>query len=46
MIFINSHGGEQKGNTHEISAARSAMTNFNTGSKGGMVSLDGLAKLA
>lgn len=45
LIFINSHGGETKGLTHEVSASSAAMTNMNTGSKDGMISLDALAKL-
>ncbi len=45
LLFINSHGGETAGATHNISAANSAMTNYNTGSKDGMISLDSLAKL-
>ena len=46
LIFINSHGAEASGNTHEISLARSAITNLNTGSKKGLVSLDALAKIS
>ncbi|MBC7427369.1 MAG: hypothetical protein H7336_02075 [Bacteriovorax sp.] len=46
MLFISDHGGESAGNTHKISSSSSAMTNINSGSSDGMISLDNLATLS
>lgn len=45
LLFIDSHGGEKKGQTHSISTSNSAMTNMNSGGES-MVSLDKLKALA
>ena len=46
VLFINSHGGENRGEkTHSISTANSAMTNMNAGGAS-MVSLDKLKALS
>ncbi len=45
LLFIDSHGGEKRGQTHSISTSNSAMTNMNSGGEG-MVSLDKLKALA
>lgn len=45
LLFIDSHGGEKKGQTHSISTSNSAMTNMNKGGTS-MVSLDKLKVLS
>ena len=44
-MFINSHGGESSGKTHNISTAGSAMTNMNSLNDTSSVSLDALEAL-
>lgn len=46
ILFINSHGGEKKGNTHEISTVGSGITNMNSINSSSAVSLDKLAAIA
>nr|BDT28981.1 hypothetical protein BHI3_24470 [Bacteriovorax sp. HI3] len=45
LVFINSHGGESSGKTHNISTAGSAMTNMNSLNDTSSVSLDTLEAL-
>lgn len=46
LVFINSHGGEKAGKTHNISTSGAAMTNMNSVSESSSVSLDLLEDLA
>lgn len=46
IVFINSHGTESKGNTHQVSTTGAALVSMNTGGEEALVSLDRLSELS